>query len=542
LQPSALAKRLFLLLFIIIILFYFFGLGYLPLVGPDEPRYAQVAREMLLRGDFVTPTLGGHTWFEKPALLYWMMIAAYKLFGVGELSARVGPAMCGMLTILAVWVVTRQMERGHPDELRGLSLWSATAIATSLGMIVFSRGASFDVVVTMTITWALVFFLLHELATSAKNRRLLLAAFYAVMGLSLLAKGLIGVVIPFGVIGLYQLLAHKRPTRDLWLSLLWGLPITLLVSATWYGPVITQHGWTFIDEFFVQHHFARYVSDKYHHPQPIYFYLPILLMLTMPWTALFIDSLANLRFPGEAKSQPSGQLKLLAASWILFPLLFFSFSGSKLPGYILPAIPAAAILIGERIMQLASKKSARWPVITTGILAVFLAVAGVCYTKWVSVPSLPTAVLITLPILIAGLFAIIFARYVTFAVLFVAISTVLTLGAILRFAASDFAQHQSVREMLAVADRRGLSNAPVFIRRGSDRTAEFYANGRVVYGADGEPERLEELPEMISEAKRRGQKILILIPVEYLEPYKKSADVEIIADNGNLALLATKNQ
>ena len=127
-QPSALAKRVYIVLFFVIIAFYLYGLGELPLLGPDEPRYAQVAREMFLRGDLVTPTLGGHTWFEKPALLYWMMIAAFKAFGVGEWSARLGPALCGVLTIGAVWRVGREV---------GFEFWSVLVTASCLGLIVF---------------------------------------------------------------------------------------------------------------------------------------------------------------------------------------------------------------------------------------------------------------------------------------------------------------------------------------------------------------------------------------------------------------------
>jgi 4-amino-4-deoxy-L-arabinose transferase-like glycosyltransferase len=151
LQPSALAKRLYLVIFIVIIAFYVFGLGRLPLLGPDEPRYAQVAREMLLRGDPITPTLGGHTWFEKPALLYWMIIAAAKVFGMNEWSARLGPAVCGLLTIAAVWWVGRETERandsaggqrgGVAGEARGgvagFAFWSAVVTASCLGLIVF---------------------------------------------------------------------------------------------------------------------------------------------------------------------------------------------------------------------------------------------------------------------------------------------------------------------------------------------------------------------------------------------------------------------
>jgi 4-amino-4-deoxy-L-arabinose transferase-like glycosyltransferase len=199
LHPSTLAKRVYLLLFVIIIAFYLYGLGKLPLLGPDEPRYAQVAREMFLTGDLITPTLGHHTWFEKPALLYWMIAGAFKVFGVNEWAARIGPALCGLLAIAAVWCVGRELDR---DEPRGFAFWSVVVTASCLGLIAFSRAASFDVVITMTSTWSLAFFLLHELPTT-RNKRSLLAGFYVFVGLSLLAKGLVGIVIPFGVVGLY---------------------------------------------------------------------------------------------------------------------------------------------------------------------------------------------------------------------------------------------------------------------------------------------------------------------------------------------------
>ena len=209
-QPSTLAKRVSPFLLLAIIAFYFYGLGYLPLVGPDEPRYAQVSREMLLRGDLITPTLGGHTWFEKPALLYWMMIASFKMFGVSEWSARLGSALAGLLTITAVWYVGRKVERtSSPFDVEGLGFWSAFAAATSLGMIVFSRGASFDIVITMTTTWALSFFFLQEMAETSRAKALFLAGFYAAVGLSLLAKGLVGIVIPFGVVTIYYLLRRE---------------------------------------------------------------------------------------------------------------------------------------------------------------------------------------------------------------------------------------------------------------------------------------------------------------------------------------------
>ena len=537
-QPSALAKRLFILLFLIIVVFYFYGLGQMPLVGPDEPRYAQVAREMFMRGDLITPTLGGRPWFEKPALLYWLIIFAYKLFGVSEFSARFGAALCGLLTVVPVSILTRNFERAD-SESTGLSWWATMACATSFGLIVFSRGATFDVVVTMTLTWAFAFFFLQERARSLQNKRLLLIGFYAAVGFSLLAKGLIGIVIPAGVIGLYHLIQRKWPSRELLVSVLWGFPISLLIAAVWYGPVISRHGWTFINDFFIQHHFARYISGKYQHPQRIYFYIPMLLMLTVPWTGFVIDALARLRFRKADVMSPAAALKFFAASWIIFPLVFFSFSGSKLPGYLLPAIPAAAILIGERMARLTSGAGSRWPVIASGVIAFALAGGGIYYAFTSGAVSVRTAALISLPILLAGLFAVMCSRFVTAALLALAFGSVFTLGLVVRFVAVEFADRQSAKQLLAIADSRGFASAPLFIRR-DDRSPEFYASSRVVYGADGEPERLEAIKDIVAETRRRGQRILVLVPLENLDQYKNPTYIEVIGDNGTNALLATK--
>jgi 4-amino-4-deoxy-L-arabinose transferase-like glycosyltransferase len=312
LQLSTLAKRGSLLLFFVVVAFYLYGLGHLPLLGPDEPRYAQIAREMFLRGDLITPTLGGHPWFEKPALLYWLMILSYKLFGVSEWSARLPAAVAGLLTVGAVYFIGRSVERtvqeSSPSKVplegsgtgrnacpTGLGFWSALAAATTLGTIVFSRAASFDIIVTMTMTWALAFFLISELEQTLKARRKLLVGFYVFIGLSLLAKGLIGIVIPLGIVGAYYVFRRTPPKRNSTLSLFWGIPLALAVAAVWYAPVFWKHGWPFVDQFFVQHQFARYVSDKYRHPAPVYFYLLVLIPLSLPWTAFVIDGIGKIK-------------------------------------------------------------------------------------------------------------------------------------------------------------------------------------------------------------------------------------------------------
>ena len=472
-HPSTLAKRVYILLFAIIIAFYLYGLGKLPLLGPDEPRYAQVAREMFVTGDLITPTLGHHTWFEKPALLYWMIAGSFKVFGVNEWAARFGPALCGLLTIAAVWFVGREIDREEP---RGFAFWSAVVTGSCLGLIVFSRAASFDVVITMTMTWALALFLLHEL----RNKGRLLAGFYVFVGLSLLAKGLVGIVIPFGVVGLYYVLRRTWPSRSVILSLFWGMPLALAVSAIWYGPVIARHGWTFIDEFFIQHHFARYVSNKYHHPQPIYFYLVIILMLALPWTPYLIAALARVRGWKWRGDDDLSIVRVFSLAWLLLPIVFFSFSGSKLPGYVLPAIPAIALLVSDRLTRIFNP---RWPLIIAG-------------------------------------------------------ATVVLVVIVLNFGAVGYANRESVRDLLLMADTRGYADAPVIAQRSDDRSAEFYAYGRVVYGPDGQPVTFDEIT--VDQARARGRKFVVMIPLEYVENIRGVSTIEVIGDNGKTAVLGWK--
>jgi 4-amino-4-deoxy-L-arabinose transferase-like glycosyltransferase len=536
LHPSALAKRLYILLFISIVALYLYGLGSLPLLGPDEPRYAQVAREMFLRGDLVTPTLGGHTWFEKPALLYWLMIAAYKIFGVNEFSARLGPALCGLLTIAAVWRVGRAIEGSYEQvngskQVRDFGFWSMLVAASALGLIVFSRAASFDIVITMTSTWALAFFVLYEL--SLRKKLGFLIGFYIFVGLSLLAKGLVGLVIPFGVVGSYYLIRREWPRKQVWLSLLWGLPLAAAVSALWYGPVIARHGWSFVDEFFIQHHFARYVSNKYHHPQPIYFYPAIISMLALPWTGFLVEALAKIRNWAWRENDGLSILRVFSLAWLLMPIVFFSFSGSKLPGYILPALPAAALLISDRVMH----SKARWPVRATGVICIALAVGAIVYAVQSREISIACAVAIAAPMLIAAGSSFIRDLRAMFPMVLCGATFVLVMLVAI-CAAPSVARRDSVKDLLEIADARGYGNAPVLAQRSDDRSAQFYAPDRVVYNAEGEPVTFDEVS--VDTAREIGNRIVVFVSVEYVDQFRGVPTIEVLGDNGRVAVLGWK--
>ena len=540
-QHSTLAKRTRLFFFLAAFITYFYGLGRLPLIGPDEPRYVQVAREMFMRGDPITPTLGGHTWFEKPVLLYWMIMASFGAFGVSEWAARLGPACSGLLCVLIVYRIGKRVERASKEESRGgLALWSSATLASSAGLIVFSRAASFDIIVTMTMTAALACFFISDLTVDEKRRRRLLAGFYACVGASLLAKGLIGIVIPFGVVILYFALQRRWHDKVASATLSWGIPLALAVAATWYAPVIARHGWAFIDEFFIQHHFARYLSNKYHHAQPFYFYIPIMALLALPWSAFLAMALAGASGWDWRALSAVDKLRVFAFAWLVAPVVFFSFSGSKLPGYVLPALPGAALLVGEQVVGFLRRDENRVAMRATGGLLVLLALTGLLYSEHTRTVPVASALLVVAPAAVAGVFALIWARlrWLCLSLTVGAMFAGVALG--INLAAYQVARRESVRDLLGLAAARGYASSPVFDLHTVERSSEFYAADRIARGSDGEPLKFEGVGQIADAARRKGGAILVIVPVEFVGQLTGDAAIktEVIGDNGAVALVA----
>jgi len=541
LQPSTLAKRGSIFLFLAFILFYFYGLGQLPFVGPDEPRYAQVAHEMFLRRDWITPTLGGYLWFEKPALLYWMAIAAFKLFGISEWSARTAGAICGLLTVAAIYWIGRRAKRGETDQQGdAIGFWSALVAGTSGGLIAFSRAVSFDIVVTMTIAWALAFFFAAELEVDVKSRRLLVG-FYLAIGLSLLAKGLVGFVIPFGVIGAYYTLRGRAPARNLRLSARWGIPLSLVVAATWYGPMFWKHGTLFFDEFIIKHHFERYATNKYHHPGAIYYYLVVLPLLALPWSALLVDGMWKARKAfWKGRDDPTSKLQLFALAWIVLPLIFFSFSSSKLPGYILPVLPAVALLVGLRLAQFDSEAKSNWAMSATGVLGLVCAIALLVFASQSGKLSNRAALIMAALSGVGGTLALLLREQKRTAAICIGVATLAIALVALHSVAPGVADADSSRRLIQLADERGYARAPLFGLQRNDRTPEFYAAGRVIYGEDHEPIMYDGIDQVIHESHLRKETVLFLIPLRDLDSLRHAESVrtDTIANSGRVAIVA----
>jgi 4-amino-4-deoxy-L-arabinose transferase-like glycosyltransferase len=533
-------------------LVYFYHLGSFPLLGPDEPRYAQVAREMFERGDWVTPTLGGLPWFEKPALLYWLMASAYTLFGVTEFAARAGSALAGLAAVAAAGRVAARAEHESGMRLRGLSLVSTAVAASCAGLVVFSHAATFDIVLTATVTAALACFYNAEVERDAKRRGLMLAGFYVFVGASLLAKGLVGIVIPAGVVIFYYLLRRRLP-NPLKLGVWWGLLLAAAAAALWYAPVSLRHGWHFFDAFILQHHFARYLSNKYAHPQPFWFYVPITLMLALPWTVFLARGLWGARGVNWHADDAETKMLALAAAWVLVPVGFFSLSGSKLPGYVLPGLPGALLLAGWCVLKYLRGEGELWTMRMTGLLSLLLFAAGVGYAAtqfgWVGGRAGPAPVpagcvaAVVAPAGAAALVALFLPRRRTLAFGTVAGAALLTVALVAACAVERAARAETLAPLLAAAAEEGYGPLPVLHMMTPERSSQFYAAGRVTYDEGGELRLFIGSNEMAEAVARSGGAALVIVPTEYEYKVPEAEGVEWrrLGDNGAWALFFVRS-
>ncbi|HEX2640389.1 MAG TPA: hypothetical protein VHL50_07455, partial [Pyrinomonadaceae bacterium] len=366
---------------------------------------------------------------------------------------------------------------------------------------------------TFPMTAAMVSFFVSD--TSSERKNLSLLCFYFFVGVALLAKGLVGIVFPAAIVCFYYLLSWRPPDKKFILSLIWGTIVTLAVAAVWYLPVYQRNGYAFIDEFIIQHHFQRFTSNKYFHPQPFYFFFWVLPLMTIPWLPFFLAALwtsgKGLLQRRDAETQrkewsetvegfavaggatlsirhSATPLFRFLIAWMLVPLVFFSFSGSKLPGYILPAVPPAIVLAAVFAWQFAWRNEPRKILVK--------AIAG---------------------------------------------ATFLIIIALLLFVVPRFAEGDSVKGLIAAANGRGFVDAKVLSMHTLSHNAEFYATGRLVREGDGKQRKFLGPLEVLEEMRREGNKpVLVLIPLEYSKQLTESRDFrgEAIKDNGEIAIVA----
>lgn len=303
--------------------------GAFGLFGPDEPRYASIAREMAQSGDWVSPVLDGKAWLEKPAMLYWMGAVGFNL-GLGPEAAVRLPL--GLLsTMFLVWFGWM------------VGSWQrAVMLGTCAGWIAYSNIAVTDV--PLAVFFAAGMILALRWVETGRG------AWWAgsCFGAAILAKGLVPVVLALPLIWF---------ARGRWRTWWKVVVASLVVAGPWYCMVTERHGWAFINEFFIEHHFSRFASGDLQHVQPFWFYGPFLVGLLLPW--------APLLWKGEWKE------RTFYVAWLVFGFVFLSASKNKLPGYLIPLLPAAVM-----VMRVPGP---RYLVGAAGMMVAFVVTAKVSY-------------------------------------------------------------------------------------------------------------------------------------------------------------------
>ena len=323
-----------------------------PLLLPDEGRYVGVAWEMMRSGDWLTPTLNGLPYFHKPPLFYWLTAASMTLFGPGEWAARAASLLGAWVGAMAVVLFVRRWWGARAARL------SLVALLAQPLFYVGGQFANLDMLVAGCITTTIV--LLAHAAMSLHRRlpyKTALAAAYAFAALGVLAKGLIGLVIPILVVGAW-LIALRR-WRDIAALLWWpGALLFLLLAAPWFLAMQVRFP-GFLDYFFVVQHVKRFAAGGFNNVQPLWFYPAVLVLFTLPWLPWL-----RAHFKRGGWSDPQrGELRLLMLLWIVMVLLFFSLPKSKLLGYILPAVPPLAVLLAdgfESRVKAVNERATRW--------------------------------------------------------------------------------------------------------------------------------------------------------------------------------------
>jgi 4-amino-4-deoxy-L-arabinose transferase-like glycosyltransferase len=351
---------------------YFSHLGAIGFVGPDEPRYAWIARDMAETGDWVTPRLYGKPWFEKPPLFYWGAAASFKLFGVSEAAARLPSAISALLATLALaWLALR---------LYGAETarWLLLLLPTTVGMIGFSHAAATDMPFSAMLTIAMVCAAVVLGLTRDENTPILphtpwlaLILFGFFLGAAVLAKGPAAIILSGGAVFFWALFTKRW--RDAF-RLLHPAAIAsfCLTALPWY-ILCARRNPDFFRIFIIEHNFKRFLTPEFQHIQPFLFYIPILALGLLPWTTsvatLFTDAAHSLRNGGWLKSP-----NLFFACWTIFPVVFFSASKSKLPGYILPLFSPLVLLLAQSVSHRVRKivQPSRWIGIASGTTLITL--------------------------------------------------------------------------------------------------------------------------------------------------------------------------
>lgn len=397
---------------------FLWHLGSIGLVDETEPLFAEAARQMAATGDWITPYFNGETRFDKPPLIYWLMAIGYKLIGVNEWAVRLPSALGAIALVSFCFYTLRYFGFASPsaaippnrraERQLWLSAWIGSALAAfNFQTLIWARTGVSDMLLSSCMGGAILCFFWGYASKSEIARGKFISAvqksgvsflrppasgwywaFYVLLALAVLAKGPVGVVLPGLIIFAFLLYLGKLGEVLQEMGIVVGGLIFLAIALPWYILVIAEHGSAYTDTFFGYHNFERFTAVVNGHDAPWYYYFAILLGLFAPWSVYLPVAIARLRpwQPSSWRSQPrEAQLGLLALFWFAGIFLFFSVAVTKLPNYVLPLIPAAAIMVAllwsEALTRLTVRQKPQWGLLVSGVFNVLLLLilAAACF-------------------------------------------------------------------------------------------------------------------------------------------------------------------
>jgi 4-amino-4-deoxy-L-arabinose transferase-like glycosyltransferase len=510
-----------------------------PLANPDEGRYAEIPREMLVSGNWITPHLNGLAYLEKPPLQYWATALTYQLFGVSEWTARLWTLLAAWLDVALVYCFARRVWGSRVATI------AAALLASSVLHFAMGQILTLDMAFTMLLTATLCSFCIAQVtrdSAPAVSGRWMLAT-WLLLGFAVLTKGIAAVLITGAVLSIYvvwqrdwTVLRTLRPIA--------GVILFLIVTAPWFIQVSRANP-DFLQFFFVREHFERYLTDVEQRIEPWWYFIAVFVIGALPW----LPQMANALLRGWRASVPRGQFDVQRLLWIwcVFILVFFSLSSSKLSPYILPMFPPLVLLAAAR----QSQRSARGLRFSVAILILFAVVLlAVCVAPALAGkdpaimqiirelrPVVSLYVVATLATAGIAWRAIARQRF-DFAVL--GIATASFLGLALLFGTVGHEPLRSGRSLAAQIPAELAAHAPIFSVQTYDQTLPFYlrrsmlladSRGELDYGLRHQPEAGLDMPTFEKRWLQSSQAVAIMPLRSYSELSARGLPMRVLGQD-----------
>ena len=561
---AALSRRTWIVLGVVLGIAWFANLDVRKLQHPDEGRYAEIAREMLATGDWVTPRLDGLKYFEKPPLQYWLTAASFRLFEQDEWTARLPGAIAGWATVLVVGGT------GAAIATPAAGAYAALALAGSVWLFGIAHLVTLDALLTFWLTLSFCAFLRAQHARDAptRARRWMLLAYAAAAG-GVMTKGLVALLIPFGSLVVYSLVTRDRsPWRRLHLAP--GLAVLLALTAPWF-VLVSMRNPEFARFFFIHEHFERFLTTEHRREGAWWYFVPMFLTGFLPWTGLFGWRLRHAWRDATVDAGGFAWAKFCLV-WAAFVFVFFGLSGSKLPSYILPMFPATALVLGWQLVQVPRRTLV---VLTAVLVAVTFALWLAMLAGWSRIaavladPRTPRAlydalgpwVKLALGVAAGGYLVGLLAlrrrgeRARTLGIVALSLATILAMQA--AFSASDvFRATRSAADLVTTLENAANPpydpNAPFFQVRMYDQTLPFYL-GRtttlVEYrdelgpGLDAEPGRgIARVADWVPRWQALSQGYALMSPDTYDALKAAGVPMRVVATDARRVLVARRQR